>query len=489
MTIRVAAGLKLVLLTGAALSLGACAGTSYTPAEQEIADTMGASRFQPRTQLEREAVETQDLFAQAAFWSREYDLNPGDLEAAMKLSSTLRKMGNPSQALEIAKTARALYPRDTNLISEYSANLIALERGKDAIAPLSTAARQDPNNARIWSLLGASHDQIGQFAKGREYYGRALSIAPNDPNVLANVGLSYALEGDARTAEIWLRRAANDPNAGAAVRQNLALVLGLQGKYDEAESLAREDLNADGAENNMAYMRSMRSGGRTYEALGKAQAAPQSSAPQMSAPRAQASVPSSNYTGRSQAPRRRAPQPRPSFGQMQQTPGQAYLPPTAPNVTPQAGGAREAALEAARRMQARGTNKRTIPVSPSQASAQQDVLSKIGQRVQPKTAPARPTYAQMQARAQQMTQQAQQQAAMEARQAQMLAQNQSRTQAPSGQQSGPQYRGQTQKQLPQTQGYPQQGYAPQGYPQARPNTQPGTYGQAAPYRAPARRRE
>ncbi len=460
--------------------ISACGVTGYTPTEQEMSQTMGASQYQPRTQLERDAVETQDLFAQAAFWSREYDLNPGDLEAAMKLSSTLRKMGNATQALEIAKTARALYPRDTNLTAEYAAGLVALERGQDAISSLSGAVRQDPQNARLWSLLGASHDQIGQFAKGREYYGRALAIAPDDSNILANVGLSYALEGDARTAEIWLRRAAKNPDAGPAVRQNLALVLGLQGKYDEAESLAREDLNAAGAENNLAYLRSLRGGGRTYEALEQPQT--QSISPQRTQPAPQALIqprvpnPSMARPQTAQSyPRTTAPAR--TYGAPQR-PGQSLLPPTRPNVSVE-GGAREAAMAAARRMQAQGGAKRTIPLPAAQAAQQRDVLSKIGQANAPKSAPARPTYAQMQARAQQATQAAQQNA-IAANQAQAnlaarrKAQMQNQMQNAAQPQAAPQYGqapypGQYQSQAPYA-GQPRYG-APQGY------------------RQPARRRE
>ncbi len=266
--------LGLGVALAALLMLPACSTTKYTPAEQEAAQTLTPAAYQQRTQEDREAVETQDLFAQAAFWSREYDLNPADLEAAIKLSSTLRRLGNPAQALEIAQTARAMYPRDTNLMAEYGANLIALERGKEAIAPLSSAVRSAPQNARLWSLLGASHDQMAQYDRARELYGRALSITPNDPSIMANLGLSFALQGDARTAEMWLRRAATNPLASPGVRQNLALVLGLQGKYDEAEALARQDLDSGSAENNLAYMRSMRSGSRSYGAMTNPGSAP-----------------------------------------------------------------------------------------------------------------------------------------------------------------------------------------------------------------------
>jgi len=455
MPIRLSKPYKCALLSTSVLVLTGCAASKYTPAEQEMVDTMGVSQYQPRTQLERDAVETQDLFAQAAFWSREYDLNPGDLEAAMKLSSTLRKMGNPSQALEIAKTARALYPRDTNLLAEYAAGLVALEQGKQAISPLSRAVRQDPNNARLWSLMGASHDQIGQFNKARDYYGRALALTPNDSNILANVGLSYALEGDARTAEIWLRRAAQNPNASAHVRQNLALVLGLQGKYDEAETLAREDLNSDGAENNLAYLKSLRGGGRTYEAL--AQPQPPASQP--------AQRPAPQTHARSQHALRPTPVPTHSRAPVRPVPAaptQSYLPQTAPNVSIQSGGAREAAMAAARRMQENGGAKRTLPMSQSEIATQQDVLSRIGQSVAPKRAPIttnRPTYAQMQARAAQINQQAQAQADAEAR----AAAQQAQMRAAQNRTGTPYYQGQ-QPQPPQ--------YAP---PQG--------------YRAPARRRE
>jgi len=39
------------------------------------------------------------------------------------------------------------------------------------------------------------------------------------------------------------------------VRQNLSLVLGLQGKLDEAEKIQRQDLPPELADANMAYLR------------------------------------------------------------------------------------------------------------------------------------------------------------------------------------------------------------------------------------------
>jgi Flp pilus assembly protein TadD len=41
------------------------------------------------------------------------------------------------------------------------------------------------------------------------------------------------------------------------VRQNLALVVGLQGRFAEAESIVKADLPADEAAANVAYLREM----------------------------------------------------------------------------------------------------------------------------------------------------------------------------------------------------------------------------------------
>lgn len=191
---------------------------------------MTPSKYQPATRQMRTSIETQDLLAQAAFWSREYQLNPADLEAAVKLASAVRKMGNASKAAEITQTTRAMYPDDPYLIAEHSAALIALERGKEAMKPLDKALHAAPGYARLWSLKGAALDQVGNYDMARKHYNRALQITPNDPNIMANMGLSFALAGDPRTAEQWLRRAAGHQDAGDGIRQNLDLVLQLQGK-------------------------------------------------------------------------------------------------------------------------------------------------------------------------------------------------------------------------------------------------------------------
>ena len=88
-------------------------------------------------------------------------------------------------------------------------------------------------------------------------YSAALKIVPDEPSILSNLGLSYALAKDLKRAEVTLRRAVAQPKASPKVRQNLALVVGLQGRFAEAEAIARADLPPAEAAANVDYLRQM----------------------------------------------------------------------------------------------------------------------------------------------------------------------------------------------------------------------------------------
>jgi Flp pilus assembly protein TadD len=65
------------------------------------------------------------------------------------------------------------------------------------------------------------------------------------------------LSKDLKNAEATLRRAAAHQPVDPRVRQNLALVVGLQGRFDEAEGIAQADQPPDEAAANVAYLRQM----------------------------------------------------------------------------------------------------------------------------------------------------------------------------------------------------------------------------------------
>ena len=110
---------------------------------------------------------------------------------------------------------------------------------------------------RILSAQGAVLDQMGRHEEAQRYYLTALKIAPDEPSVLSNLGLSYALSKDLKDAEAALRKAVAQQPVDPRVRQNFALVVGLQGRFAEAEQIASADLPPDQAAANVAYLRQM----------------------------------------------------------------------------------------------------------------------------------------------------------------------------------------------------------------------------------------
>src|SRR5213079_2719807 len=122
-----------------------------------------------------------------------------------------------------------------------------------ALEVLERAHSPDQPDWRILSVQGAVMDQMGRHGEAQRYYASALRIVPDEPSVLSNLGLSY----DLKRAEETLRRASATGSVDKRVRQNLALVVGLQGRFPEAETIARADLPPTEAAANVTYLRQL----------------------------------------------------------------------------------------------------------------------------------------------------------------------------------------------------------------------------------------
>jgi Flp pilus assembly protein TadD len=134
---------------------------------------------------------------------------------------------------------------------------------------LSKAHTPDNPDWKLLSVQGTVLDQMGRHDEARRYYDGALKIVPGEPSVLSNLGLSYMLSRDLPKAEQTLRQAYASQTADARVRQNLALVVGLQGRFGEAETIAKADLPPDEAAANVAYLKEMLKGQEKSQGRGQ----------------------------------------------------------------------------------------------------------------------------------------------------------------------------------------------------------------------------
>jgi Flp pilus assembly protein TadD len=190
-------------------------------------------------------------------WGDRYRANPRDPEAALGYAHALRATGQRAQAVAVLERASILNPGNTAILGAYGKALADVGSFQQALDVLNRAHTPDQPNWRILSAQGAVLDQMGRHVDAQRYYATALRIAPDEPSVLSNLGLSYALSKELVRAEATLRRAAARPPVDSRVRQNLALVVGLQGRFAEAEAIARADLPPDEAAANVTYLRQM----------------------------------------------------------------------------------------------------------------------------------------------------------------------------------------------------------------------------------------
>jgi len=264
---------RMSVLAATALTLALAGGASAkTPEVKPPAAAQQTPAPAKASPEQRAAAERLDPLARAAFWGMEAERDPHDPVPATKVAEALRAMGRFDDAAQAAQRALALAPDNIEALMELARDQIALGQGFYAIEPARRVQVLAPRDWRAPSLLGVAYDQAERPDEALAAHRQALALAPDNPVALCNLALFYASHGDAPQAERLLRTAAAKPDAPIAVRQNLALVLGLQGRFDEAEKLARQDLPPALVANNMAYLRAAAGGegasaGRSWDAM------------------------------------------------------------------------------------------------------------------------------------------------------------------------------------------------------------------------------
>lgn len=222
-----------------------------------------ARRSAPSPELTTGSVPRQNAEA----WGRRFESNPSDREAAIGYAQALRANGQTAQAVAVLQRAVLQNPRDGMVASAYGKALAANGDFQEALKVIRRSTDPTAPDWRLLSAEAAIQDQLGNPTEARRIYFEALKIAPNEPTILNNLGLSYVLTNELPAAEKVLRQAVASPQADARVRQNLALALGLQGKFAEAEKVATAALPPAEAAENMAYLKTMMSQQNTWKQI------------------------------------------------------------------------------------------------------------------------------------------------------------------------------------------------------------------------------
>lgn len=230
--------------SSAILVLGLC--SCQTDGTPDITGALGEKAEKSRAAEPQRGVE---------FYRDRFRANPDDADATLQYGKALRAAGQRSQAVAVLEQATIAHPSDKTLLAGYGRALADNGNFQQAFDVLSRAHSPDNPDWRILSAQGAALDQLGRAEEARQYYASALRIAPEEPSVLSNLGLSYVLSKDLPKAEETLRRAYVRADEDPRVRQNLALVVGLRGRIAEAESIVTADRPPEEAAASVAYLR------------------------------------------------------------------------------------------------------------------------------------------------------------------------------------------------------------------------------------------
>jgi len=266
---RTTASIAILVLLSAAAGTAAASPVSAQAQAQAQAPAQAQAQARPSVAATprqsagaevRAAYDRSDALSRSVFWTDQAAIDPRDPVAGVKAAQALRDLGRYDQAAESAQGVLVIQPENVNAMLEVGRAHIARGQAFYGVAALEQARAARPGDWNVWSLLGTAYQQVRRTDDARAAWAQALALSPDNPAVLTNMAMSAMTLGDVATAEPLLRRAAAQPGASLKVRLNLAMVLGLTGKIDEAEQILRRDLPPEAADANLRWLRDRANG-------------------------------------------------------------------------------------------------------------------------------------------------------------------------------------------------------------------------------------
>jgi Flp pilus assembly protein TadD len=252
--------LRVAMLLAAALTLAACQNKPafLSSGNQPDGQMTTGSTNPPEASFKR----TEQL-------QEQWNAKPGDRAIGLDYAENLGALGQTDKQLEVLQSVADKNPQDAAALEAAGKQSLTAGKLDAATGYLEKASHLPSMRWQTLNALGSAYDQQGRHSLARESYAKALAMNPGDASIQNNMAMSFSLEGKLPEAEKTLRTAMASPSASnmPRIRQNLALVVGLQGRFDEARKIASEDLPPDQVEANLAYLQQMLQQPNTWQQL------------------------------------------------------------------------------------------------------------------------------------------------------------------------------------------------------------------------------
>jgi tetratricopeptide (TPR) repeat protein len=211
-----------------------------------------------RSRIERLFRSDDDLPGLAAYYEKRLKSEPGDLEAALRLSETLAELNRADEALNVLQAAAAKAPDRKDLQLKLAAGLLRAERAAEAQTALEALEKKYPADGEVITQLGEARWMAFKLGRGEKSAALATwkKLAPEGADANAVQRLAEILRAHelADEAVAEYRRALElDPSANDR-RERLAEYLMALDRKPEAMA-ALEGLVADGRASGENYLR------------------------------------------------------------------------------------------------------------------------------------------------------------------------------------------------------------------------------------------
>ncbi len=114
--------------------------------------------------------------------------------------------------------------------------------------------QRNPKNVTALHRMGIVSSKMGRHSQATRHLMEAVKAQPDNSQLLTDLGYALYLQNDLPAAEIALEEAIKRDSSSKRSFNNLSLVLGHQGRMDEAYQVARSVLSAEEAHANIGYI-------------------------------------------------------------------------------------------------------------------------------------------------------------------------------------------------------------------------------------------
>ncbi|MFW6456702.1 MAG: tetratricopeptide repeat protein [Planctomycetota bacterium] len=138
----------------------------------------------------------------------------------------------------------------------YALGQLLSQQGKDERSELAMkeAIKKDPEYIPAYSSLAALQMRNQRRKDAIRALQAGLDHSPNDPTLLNNLAMCWLTADEYEKSLAFLTKAAGLRPQNARYRGNMAVVLGLMGRYEEARSLFLQTLPPLEAHRNMSIL-------------------------------------------------------------------------------------------------------------------------------------------------------------------------------------------------------------------------------------------